>query len=176
MGGPPPPPPPVIPIDSVEEAKSSVAASTAALEATVERIGTLTDAERAQNVNGEWLAIESLRHIVFVIDVWLSKTIQGEDDPFHPIGIPPHFVPRKLPGSSIDPDATPTFEEVVEALRGRFATLEHYVNESPAAELERSIGTHAKTVGGGLSVIITELDAHNYFINRDLDIIEGERG
>jgi hypothetical protein len=109
---------------------------------------------------------------VFVIDVWLGRTIKGEEDPFHPIGIPPHFVPRKLPGSSIDPDATPTFDESCDVLRGRLAILRGFTDALTPDELSREIGTHAKNAAGGLGVIFDELHAHNFFINRDLDLIE----
>ena len=109
---------------------------------------------------------------MFVVDVWLGKTIKGEDDPFHPMGIPPHFVPRVLPGSSIDESANPTFDEACEALRGRLATLSDYVDALDTDELEREIGTHARNVAGGLGVIFDELTFHNGFMNRDLDVIE----
>jgi hypothetical protein len=107
-----------------------------------------------------------------VIDVWLGKTIRGEDDPFHPIGIPPHFVPRVLPGSSIDAEAQPTFSESCEVMRGRLATLAAFVDKLTPRELAREIGTHAKTVAGGLGVIFDELTYHDGFINRDLTKIE----
>jgi hypothetical protein len=42
-------------------------------------------------------------------------------------------------------------------------------------ELSRSIEAHAGTVGGALSVILTELEAHDRFINRDLDRLEAAR-
>ncbi|MEX2392871.1 MAG: DinB family protein [Actinomycetota bacterium] len=175
MGGPPQPPPPVIPVASVTEAKASFDASNERLEATVDRVSAISAEEQDRRINDEWSAVESIRHIVFVIDIWLSKTIRGQTDPFHPIGIPPHFVPRKLPGSSIDPDTTPSFDEARDALRDRLATLRGFLDGLVPDELTRPIDAHAKTVGGALNVIFTELNAHNRFINRDLDIIEAER-
>jgi len=112
---------------------------------------------------------------VFVVDVWLGRAIKGEADPFHPMGIPPQFVPRVLPGSSIDPDGSPTFDEACQALRGRLASLDAYVDALGPDELSREIGTHAKDVAGGLGVIFDELTFHNAFINRDLDKIERVR-
>lgn len=86
-------------------------------------------------------------------DVWLGRAIKGESDPFHPMGIPPHVVPRVLPGSFIDPDLSPTFDEACEALRGRLATLGGYVD----------------------ALDFDELTFHNHFINRDLDKSERVR-
>ncbi len=169
-------PPPIqrVPAD-VDAAHFSVDSITTALEATVARAASFNDEEQNRRVEDEWSTVESFRHIVFVVDVWLGKTIKGEDDPFHPIGIPPHFVPRVLPGSSIDADAQPTFDEACDVMRGRLATLANLVERLKADDLEREIGTHAKNVAGGLGVIFDELTYHDGFINRDLTKIEQAR-
>jgi hypothetical protein len=169
-----PPPPQRVPAD-VHAAGSSCEEVMRLLEATIERASSFTEDERHRRVNDEWSTVESLRHIVMVVDGWLGRTIKGEPDPFHPIGLPPHFAPRVLPGSSIDPDADPTFEEACEVLRGRLQTLAAFVDGLTNGEHARDIGTHAKTVAGGLGVIFDELTFHNFFINRDLSVIEQER-
>lgn len=166
-----PPPPQRVPADATEARRHAVDVREL-LEATIARASSFTEDERNHRVNDEWSTIESLRHIVFVVDVWLGRTIKGEADPFHPMGLPPHFVPRVLPGSSIDPETSPTFDEACDVLRGRLGTLGAYVETLGADELAREIGTHAKTVAGGLGVIFDELTFHNHFINRDLDVIE----
>lgn len=119
--------------------------------------------------------VESLRHLVLVIDLWLSKAILGHPDPFHAIGLPPSFMPSKLPGSSIDPEARPAFDEACQVLEGRVATLRTYVDALTQDELDRAIEAHAGTVAGALGVLFDELAAHDLFINRDLDLIEGSR-
>lgn len=140
------------------------------------RASSFTEDERHQRVDDEWSTVESLRHLTFVIDVWLSRTIRGEHDPFHPIGLPPSFMPPKLfPDSSIDPDAKPTFEQACDVLRGRIAHLRGYIDGLTQEELDRPIEGHAKTVAGALGVIFNELNAHDRFINRDLESIEGSR-
>jgi DinB family protein len=170
-----PPPPRRVPADPAG-ALEHVAKVTALLEATIARASTsFSDDERHQRVNDEWSTVESLQHCLFVIDVWLGRTIKGQEDPFHPIGMPPHFVPRKPPGSSVDPDAAPTFEEARDVLRGRLATLQDYCDALTPDEIARPIGGHAETVAGGLGVIFDELTFHNGFMNRDLDAIERSR-
>lgn len=144
-------------------------------EGTMHRASSFAEDERHQRVDDEWSTVESFRHVVFVIDVWLSRQIRGEEDPFHPMGLPPSFIPPKPPGSSIDPDARPTFDEACDALRGRLADLRTYVDALTQEELDRPIEGHARTVAGGLGVIFDELTAHDHFINRDLDSIEGSR-
>lgn len=146
------------------------------LEATVLRASSFSEDERHRRVDDEWSTVESLRHLVLVMDLWLSRTIRGEPDPFHPMGLPPSFMPPKLPGTSIDPQARPTFEEACEVLRSRLLDLQSYVGTLTSEELDRPIEAHAGTVAGGLSVIFNELVAHDRFINRDLDAIQGSRG
>lgn len=172
MSAPPPPPPPVVPVPDPDTARTMFAAAVEQLDATLARIASFDDEQRHCGVNDEWSAVESMQHLVFVIDLWLSKSVQGHDDPFHPIGMPPHFVPRALPGSSIDPEASPTFDEARDVLRGRVGTFREYVDAVTQEELDRPNATHAETVAGALSVIFVEFTAHNHFINRDLDTIE----
>lgn len=154
----------------VASAQSAMAEAQASIEATVRRASTFTEDERHRRVGGEWSTVESLRHLVLVLDLWLSRAILGEPDPFHPMALPPSFMPPKLfPDSSIDPDARPTFDEAGEVLRGRLAALHDYVAALSPDELARPIKAHAGTVGGALGVIFHELAAHGGFINRDLD-------
>jgi hypothetical protein len=161
----------VVPVASVAEARQLAAETAAALDATMTRAASFSDEDLHRGVNDEWSTVESLRHIVMVIDVWLSKTILGETDPFHPIGLPPSFIGTSIPGSSIDPNARPSFDEASEVLRGRLEVVHAYAAKVTDDDLERPVEAHAKTVGGALNVLFTELKAHNYFVNRDLDTI-----
>ena len=159
-------------VDSAREAAASV---TTALETTMRRASSFPGNDLHRRVNDEWSTVESLRHLVLLIDLWLSKAVLGQPDPFHPIGLPPSFMPPKLPGSSIDPGARPAFDEACSALNGRIAELGTYVDALTQEELDRSIEAHAGTVAGALGVLFDELRAHNRFINRDLDLIESSR-
>ena len=139
-------------------------------------MGSFTEDERQQRVDDEWSAVESLRHLVLVIDLWLSKAILEEHDPFDPIALPPSFMPPKLfPDSSIDPDARPSFDQACAVLQVRMTSLQSYVDELTPDELARPIEAHAGTVGGAFDVIFTEFAAHDYCINRDLNHIEAAR-
>jgi hypothetical protein len=137
------------------------------------RAAALADGDRHRRVDDEWSTVESLRHVVFVLDLWLSKVILGEPDPFDPMGLPPTFMPARFPDSSIDPEARPSFDEACGVLAGRLAGLRSYVDGLTPEELDRPVKAHAGTVGGALCVIFTELGAHTRFINRDLDLITG---
>ena len=168
------PPPPVVPVADAAAARRAADEATAALEATMRRAALFDEQDRQRGVNGEWSTVQSLRHVVLVVDVWLSKTILGHADPFHPIALPPSFMPPKLPGSSIDPDARPSFAEARVVVDERLAALRDYVGMLDADELARPVPGHAATVAGALGVLFQELTAHDRFINRDLAIIEHE--
>jgi hypothetical protein len=166
----------VVPVPDVATARESLAKAQARLDTTIRRLSSFTEDERRQRVDDEWSAVESLRHLVLVIDLWLSKTILGQHDPFDPIALPPTFMPPKLfPDSSIDPDARPSFDDTCAVLRERMDRLHRYVDELTSDELSRPIEAHAHTVGGALDVIFTELAAHDHFVNRDLDQLEAAR-
>jgi hypothetical protein len=174
-GLPPPPPPPVRPVPSVDAARATAESTTAALERTMLRAASFPDDDRYRRVNDEWSVVESLRHLVLLIDLWLSKAVLGEPDPFHPMGLPPSFMPSKLPGTSIDPDARPAFDEACQVLRERIAGVRAYVETLTPDDLDRPVQAHARTVGGALGVLFGEMAAHDRFINRDLDLIESSR-
>jgi len=165
-----------VPVPDIATARQKDAEAERRLAATVDRLGSFTEAQRHQRVDDEWSAVESVRHLVLVIDLWLSKAIRGERDPFDPIALPPTFMPPKLfPDSSIDPDAHPSCDEACAVLRGRIEDLHRYIDSLTADELDRPIEAHAGTVGGALDVLFTELAAHDHYINRDLDRIEADR-
>ena len=177
MSGPPPGPPPKpqnVPADPAE-ARASATALAERVEATIARASSFTEDDRNRRVDGEWSTVESLRHLVLVADLWLSKMLRGEDDPFHPIALPPTFMPPKLPGSSIDPDARPSFDEACDVLRGRVAAVVEYCDAVGREELDRLHASHAGTGAGCLGVLFTEFKAHDSFMNRDLDAIEAAR-
>jgi DinB superfamily len=153
-------------------ARSSVEEARARLEATLDRAASFTEDQRHQRVDDEWSTVESLRHLVLVIDLWLSRAILGVPDPFDPMALPPTFMPPTLfPGTSIDPAAAPTYDEVCDVLNGRIGALCAYVDTLTDDELVRAVDAHVGTVGGALAVVFNELSAHDRFINRDLDAL-----
>jgi hypothetical protein len=164
----------VRPVESAEAAREAARSVTEALEGTLARAARRTEEERHRNVDGEWSTVQSLRHLVLVVDLWSSKVILGQEDPFHPMALPPTFMGPTLPGTSIDPAADPTFDEAATVLRDRLAHLGASLATLTDEDLDREVGTHARTVGGALGVLFTELRAHEGFIRRDLAVIERE--
>lgn len=147
------------------------------LERTITRASSFTERQRHQRVDDEWSTVESLRHLVLVIDLWLARAILGDPDPFDSMALPPTFMPPTLfPGSGIDPDADPSFEEVCGVLRRRVAGLTEYLDGVADDDLVRPVDAHVGTVGGALAVVFHEMEAHDRFVNRDLDRLAVENG
>ncbi len=140
---------------------------------TWERARALDERRRQEQVDEEWSVVETIRHLVFVIDGWVSRIINGEDDPFHPIGLPPSFLPRKPEGTSVDPEAAPTFDEALSVWEGRLAKLRLVIDGLNEGELERPIEhIHANDVRTALWIVLDELWAHNRYMNRDISVLE----
>jgi hypothetical protein len=143
------------------------------LDQTWKRARALTEDQRNERVDEEWSVVETTRHLVLVIDAWLGKNIKGEEDPYHPIALPPTSMPRKPPDTSIDPDAHPAFEEALDVWDGRLGSLREFVDSITPEELERPIDNpYDPNVRAALWVIFEELWAHNQFMNRDMSVLE----
>jgi hypothetical protein len=48
-----------------------------------ERARRLGEAACQQRVADEWSYVETLRHLVFVVDAWIRRTVLGEPAPYH---------------------------------------------------------------------------------------------
>ena len=53
-----------------------------------DRASALPDGAVDVSVEGEWCFSQTLRHLVFATGAWLSRGIQGAEEPFHPLGQP----------------------------------------------------------------------------------------
>ena len=136
--------------------------------ATKERARALPDAMLRERVDGEWSLLETLRHLVFVTDGWISGTVLGRTGHHHPFGMPPSFITDPEP-FGIDPTADPSFDEVVVAREERMAVVRVLVAEITDDELQRRCGEH--TVLSCLWTLFDEEWHHNWFANRDLDAL-----
>jgi DinB superfamily len=82
---------------------------------TVSRARGLAAEQLHERVDGEWSFIETLRHLVFATDAWVSRAILGKPSPWHPLDLPHDEMPD-VPGVPRDRTARPTLDEVL-ALR-----------------------------------------------------------
>jgi hypothetical protein len=138
--------------------------------ATIERARLLTDAQVRERVGGEWSLVETLRHLVFVMDKWFTLPLLGEAA-FHPIGIA-NTGSTDFGWPGIDRGADPAFDEVLAVRAHRAATARSYVASVTAAELTTEVevlenGPH--TVIECLHTVLEEEFEHLRYASRDLD-------
>jgi hypothetical protein len=136
--------------------------------ATKQRVDALPEDMLHVRVNGEWSFLESMRHLVFVTDGWISGAVLRRDGQFHPFGVPPSFITDVGP-IGIDPTADPPRTEVVAARENRMAIVAELVAGLRDDDLQRPCGEH--TMLHCLLVLFDEEWHHNWYANRDLDTL-----
>ncbi len=150
---------------------------------TMQRVLRLPEADRHRSVDDEWSFTETLRHLVFVTDAWLSHAVLGHRTPFHPVGLPASYMsdPEVL---GFVPTANPSFDEVVRARADRMDQVRRFVASASQDDLDRP--RQPNTAPGWpppaersaiqcLRVILDEEWTHHQFAIRDLEIIERQR-
>lgn len=135
---------------------------------TMERASALPEALLHERVDGEWSFLETVRHLVFVIDAWISGNALGRTGQFHPAGVAPTFILD--PGAmGIDIDADPSLAEVVEVRNERTDIVRELVAELTDADLNQKTGEHAML--GCLWTLFDEEWHHHWYATRDLDTL-----
>jgi hypothetical protein len=147
---------------------------------TVERARHLPSAMLHESVNGEWTFIETLRHLVFATDSWVSRAILGDPSPWDPLSLPWDEMPD-TPGVPRDRDARPQLDEVLELRKGRTATVRRVLEGLTGARLD---AVTEPVEGPGwpppesfpvrtcLRIVLNEEWEHRRFAERDLSAIE----
>jgi DinB superfamily len=76
-----------------------------------------------RTVNGEWSALQTLRHLVFVHDSWFRRCVLGSTALCTPLGLAPEYVPDR-DGQGLDLMADPRLDEVVALRAAQAAELD----------------------------------------------------
>ncbi len=139
---------------------------------------------RHERVDGEWSVVETLRHLVFAVDVWMGRMVRGEDRPFHPAGLPPTDYPDAGAAElGIDLAARPSYEEAVALHDGRRRQVGDVLARLPEDELETirtaapapAWGEESHSVRSCLGVVMDEHVEHRRYTERDLTALEARR-
>jgi hypothetical protein len=144
-------------------------------DATVERARRLEASCLDERVADEWSFIETLRHLVFVHDVWVAEVIQEAPAPHHPWGVPPDFLPPDaVDAMGISRDARPTLDEVEVLRADRAARFDALLAGLVPGDLARTCAPRDGRfqVVGALQVVLFETWAHHQYATRDLAILE----
>jgi uncharacterized damage-inducible protein DinB len=127
-----------------------------------------------ERVDGEWSLVQTLRHLVFVTDSWVSRAVLEVRSPWHRLGLPPTGMTR-VKGLD-DPDLRVPLAEVVALRTKRATTVDHVMTALTDAGLDeehRSVGAgHPKAglwpVRRCLTALVTEEWQHREYAERDL--------
>jgi hypothetical protein len=148
--------------------------------ATVERARRLDPALLHESVDGEWSFIETLRHLPFATDAWVTRAILGDPTPWHPLELPWDEMPDK-PGIPRDREARPTLDEALQLRHSRMAIVRQVINDLT----ESSLAADTDPVGGEswppprsfpvkecLRIVLNEEWEHRLYSERDLATLE----
>ena len=156
--------------DRVRDAWKAVKGFSAA---TLERARALPADRLDVSVDEEWSFLETLRHLVFATDRWITGPVLGEAEPFHPLGLPNPPLDKAVAGM-FDLAAQPTLDEVLAVRHERMRRVGELVQRVDADELRRQV---ASPNGGTTSVldcvriVFREEWWHDHYANRDLAIL-----
>jgi uncharacterized protein YjbI with pentapeptide repeats len=150
---------------------------------TVERARRLPAERLHERVDGEWSFIETLRHLVFVVDAWVKRAVLGDPSPYHALDLP-HVV---LGDASVPHDtaARPSLDEVLALRADRTAVMRDVLTRLTDADLAATTdpipppgyppaGTYP--VRRCLQAVVTEEWEHRLIAERDLAVLEARVG
>ena len=147
--------------------------------ATLERLRTMPVGSEARRVGGEWSAVETLRHLVFVHDCWFSRCCLGSTGPVTAFGVVPDYVLGHEPG--LDRNASPHLDEVLAVRDRQGAQFEQWLSVVTAEQLSVAAPVpdgsgwppyaRGKSVLECVHVVLNEEWAHHGFCARDLALL-----
>jgi hypothetical protein len=134
-----------------------------------------------RGVNGEWSALETLRHLIFVYDSWFRRCVLGSTDQFTPMGLASEFVPDREE-QGLDLQAHPSLDEVLAVRAEHAVELEEWMATVTSTHLQAPAPVphgpgwppyaRGRSVAQCLRVVFGEEWAHHGFCVRDVDHIE----
>ena len=147
---------------------------------TVARARRLPPEALHESVDGEWSFTETLRHLLFATDAWVSRAILGDPAPWHPLSLPWDGMPD-TPGVPRDRAVRPPLDAVLALRAGRTAAVGAVIG----GLTEESLAGQTTPVEGPgwprpgrypvrtcLRVVLNEEWEHRLYAERDLAVLE----
>jgi DinB superfamily len=137
--------------------------------ATLARARALPEAKLHESVDGEWSYVETLRHLVYATDRWITGPVLNEPEPFHRLGMP-NDNPEPWRGTAIDIDADPALDDVLPVREQHMGSVAAAIDD----DLTRTVASPnggPTTVGDCVRIVMLEEWAHDRYANRDLDAL-----
>jgi hypothetical protein len=144
--------------------------------ATLDRATAMPAGTVDASVDDEWSFAETLRHLVMATDTWLGKAILGQEQPYHPAGLPNDDNDSHAYDDGAFSAPAPSFAEVVETRGDRQTTVREFlatVTPEVLAQPRKNPHTpdYEETVLLGLRAILEEEWEHHRYAVPDLDVI-----
>jgi hypothetical protein len=148
--------------------------------ATLDRATAMPAGTIDASIDGEWSFAETLRHLVMANDTWLGKAILGQEQPYHPAGLPNDDNDSDAYDDGVFSIQAPSFAEAVEARGDRQAMVREFLAAvTPEVLAQPRKNPHApdyeETVLSCLRTILEEEWEHHRYAVRDLDVISTAR-
>jgi DinB superfamily len=141
--------------------------------ATLDTARRLPPAMLDESVDDEYSYLQTLRHLVFAVDRWITGPVLGEAEQFHPLGYPYDSAPP-AERASLDLDANPTLDEVLEVRAKRMGFVDTLVRDATDESLARVVDSPnggTTTVGDCIRVVMFEEWWHHRYADRDLAVL-----
>lgn len=141
--------------------------------ATIERARLLPPAMLDASVDGEYSYLQTLRHLVFATDRWITGPVLGRPEPFHRFGLAYNGAPPEEL-APLDLGATPTLDEMVAVRAERAVFVSELVLDATDESLARVVASPnggTATVGDCIRIVIREEWWHHQYADRDLAVL-----
>ncbi|HEY1488216.1 MAG TPA: DinB family protein [Micromonosporaceae bacterium] len=147
--------------------------------ATIDRLRTSPGIEH-RTVNGEWSALQTLRHLVFVHDSWFRRCVLGSTNLFTPMGLATDYVPDRE-SQGLDLTANPSLDAVAAVRAEQAAELSDWLMTVTPTQLAATAPVpegdgwppyaRGRSTRQCLGTVLNEEWAHHRFCVRDLDLV-----
>ena len=133
-----------------------------------------------ERVEGEWSFIETLRHLLFATNAWVSRALLGQPAPWHPLDLP-HDEMADLPGVPRDRTARPSLEEVLHLRADRMVTVRRVLADLTDERLDGTTEpvpepgypeSESFAVRRCLGAVLREEWHHRLYAERDLRVLQ----
>jgi hypothetical protein len=142
--------------------------------ATLDRARVLPADALDESVDEEWSFLETLRHLVFATDRWITGPVLRDANPFHPLGMPNPPIDEAT-AAHFDLEAKPTLDEALVVRRERMDRVAELIEDIDTDELNRQVPSPnggTTTVKSCLHIVFRDEWWHDQYANRDLAILE----
>ncbi|ADB32257.1 pentapeptide repeat protein [Kribbella flavida DSM 17836] len=149
--------------------------------ATTARAERLPESLLHERVDDEWSFTETLRHLVFITDSWVNRTILDQETPYHQLALPQTaYSTEDAVALGMHVTATPPYAEVLAAREDRMKLVRDLLTPLTDADLGRPCHRSPapgypegpRPVAECLAVVMGEEIDHHRYATRDLTVLE----